>query len=66
MQMQMQIMLIYQHTNAESWTLGIDNGIFVWRSFTSYLPAIIGFGGFVIYLISFGKAAKRRQTFLQK
>jgi hypothetical protein len=66
-QMQMQIMLMFEHQDSTNWPpSGIDNGIFVWRSFTAYIPAIVGVSGFIIYLVGFAKAAKHKQTFLQK
>jgi uncharacterized membrane protein YbhN (UPF0104 family) len=57
MQLQMRILLSYQ----EGINDGIDNAIFLWRTSTTYLPAIIGFGGFITYLTIFIKARKHKK-----
>jgi uncharacterized membrane protein YbhN (UPF0104 family) len=60
MQLQMQILLSYQvhDTGHEA---QIDNAIFMWRASTVYLPAILGLGGFLTYLIVFIKARKNKK-----
>jgi uncharacterized membrane protein YbhN (UPF0104 family) len=62
MQLQMRILLSYQ----EGTNQGIDNAIFMWRTSTTYFPAIIGIGGFITYLVFFIKARKHKKPIFRK
>jgi uncharacterized membrane protein YbhN (UPF0104 family) len=63
MQLQMRILLLYQEGSSSE---NVDSAIFVWRTSTTYFPAIIGFGGFITYLIIFIKARKQKQPIFKK
>jgi hypothetical protein len=44
----------------------IGNGIFMWRSSTTYLPAIAGIGGVVIMIITYAKAIIHKKDIIIK
>jgi uncharacterized membrane protein YbhN (UPF0104 family) len=66
MQLQMRVLLSYDSDSGPVARAGIDDAIFLWRAVSVYIPAIIGLGGFITYLIAFAKARRRHQPLFKK